>query len=350
MKSSVWEEHVQDSQAQTRSLVHHGENDHWRVANHVSVPRWVLKLDLRLSEKVHSVVLPLPIECFFYFWCRIFSTPLVGLAVNISYFCILLPFHDRPAKNGLILVIAQITTGLFCLLLKNIFHRRRPGIEVTNRKLLNPVMRLNRERCWSFPSGDSAQAACWAAVIGLSSFYWAWGVFPLTMFARVYYGAHYILDTLAGTLIGLSIGIGSHCILTNIVQESHLFLVVWDWMMLFSLPMCLGIFGYDMAMDRRVLRYRTLNEDKIANENQIPVVEMKLQKELPVAQEKLVDHDEGEEEAVELGAVSFQNRDIEGEFNVRETKKTSDLKRSGPNKHPSLNCRDTFCELGRECT
>jgi len=170
------------------------------------------------------------------------------------------------------------------------------------------------------------------------------------MFARVYYGAHYILDTLAGTLIGLSIGIGSHCILTNIVQESHLFLVVWDWMMLFSLPMCLGIFGYDMAMDRRVLRYRTLNEDKIANENQIPVVEMKLQKELPVAQEKLVDHDEGEEEAVELGAVSFQNRDIEGELNVRETKKTSDLKRSGPNKHPSLNCRDTFCELGRECT
>jgi len=316
----------------------------------VSLPRWVLKLDLRLSEKIHSIVLPLPFECFFYFWCRAFSTPLVGLTVNLSYFGILLPFHWKPAKNGVILVIAQITTGVLCLLLKSICHRRRPGVEITNRKLLNPVMRLNRERCWSFPSGDSAQAACWAAVIGLSSFYWAWGVFPLTMFARVYYGAHFILDTLAGTLIGLSIGISSHCILTNIVQETHLLRVVWDWMMLFSLPMCLGIFGYDMAMDRRVLRYRTLNEIKIANGNQIPVVEMKSQKELPAAQEKLVDPDEGEGEAIELGAVSFQNRDIEGELNVRETKKTSNLKRSGPNKHPSPTSSDSFSERGRKCT
>lgn len=170
------------------------------------------------------------------------------------------------------------------------------------------------------------------------------------MFARVYYGAHYILDTLAGTLIGLSIGISSHCILTNIVQETHLLRVVWDWMMLFSLPMCLGIFGYDMAMDRRVLRYRTLNEIKIANGNQIPVVEMKSQKELPAAQEKLVDPDEGEGEAIELGAVSFQNRDIEGELNVRETKKTSNLKRSGPNTHPSPTSSDSFSELGRKCT
>jgi len=217
---------MNNSQAQITSLMKKEDNGRWSAANHVSVPRCVLKLDLRLSEKVHSDILPLPFECFFYFWCRAFSTPLVGLAVNVTYFCILLPFHYRPARNGVILVIAQITTGVVCLLLKNIFNRRRPGVEITNRKLLNPVVRLNRERLWSFPSGDSAQASCWAAAIGLSRFYWAWVVFPLTMFARVYYGAHYVLDTFGGAMIGLSIGISSHYILTNIVQETSLLRVV----------------------------------------------------------------------------------------------------------------------------
>jgi len=147
MESLTWEAHVEDSQSQIRTLMHRDENDLWSATNHVSLPRWVLKLDLRLSEQVHSLILPLPFECFFYFWCRVFSALIVGLTVNLTYFCILLPFHYKPARNGVMLVIAQVTTGLLCLLLKNMFHRRRPGIEVTNRKLLNPVMRLNRDRC-----------------------------------------------------------------------------------------------------------------------------------------------------------------------------------------------------------
>lgn len=160
-----------DELSEARILSYHEKNDLWNANNHVSLLRCVLELDKQLSEQVHSLVLPMPLECFLYFWCRVFSANFVCLTVNLTYFCIFLPFHYKPGINCVILVSAQLTTGIVCLAMKNIFHRCRPGVEVTNRKLLNPVIRLNRERFWSFPSGDSAQAACWAAVVGLSGFY-----------------------------------------------------------------------------------------------------------------------------------------------------------------------------------
>jgi len=155
------------------------------------------------------------------------------------------------------------------------------------------------------------------------------------MFARVYYGAHYVLDTLVGTTIGLTLGISWHYALTNIVWETSLLRVVWDWTMLFSLPMCLGLLGYELAMDRRVLRYRTLNEDKTANGNQIPAVDMKLQEELPCAREKLSEQEEGEG-AIELEEVRDQHGILDaGEINVEETNKP-EMESNESNEDPSL--------------
>jgi len=252
----------------------------------------------------------MPLECFLYFWCRVFSSMVVCLTVNLTYFCLFLPFHYKPGLNCVILVSAQLTTGIVCLGMKNIFHRRRPGIEVTNRKLLNPVIRLNRERFWSFPSGDSAQAACWAAVVGLSGFYWGWLVFPLTMFARVYYGAHYFLDTLAGTIVGITLGICWHSIWGKMILETDILRIGWDWTMLFALPFCLGLLGYELAMDRRVLYYRNLNEDNTGIGNQLPIDPKKQQEELIVTQKIISKEGEGIGEALALEEVNLQQGEI----------------------------------------
>ncbi|MCB9896285.1 MAG: phosphatase PAP2 family protein [Planctomycetes bacterium] len=63
----------------------------------------------------------------------------------------------------------------------------------------------------SFPSGDSAQAgAMTTLLILLGPLAWPASLsflplIPLCMFARVYYGAHWIGDTIAGVIIGAAV-------------------------------------------------------------------------------------------------------------------------------------------------
>jgi membrane-associated phospholipid phosphatase len=53
------------------------------------------------------------------------------------------------------------------------------------------------------PSGDSAQAAVWACVLGRAfSSYAPFVLIPCTMFARVFYGAHWVGDTIVGAVVG----------------------------------------------------------------------------------------------------------------------------------------------------
>merc|ERR1719317_468542 len=52
----------------------------------------------------------------------------------------------------------------------------------------------------------------------------------------------------------------------NIVQDSWIFRVSFDWVMLAALPLTLGAVGYEFAMDRKFSYYKNLNE-KILSKN-----------------------------------------------------------------------------------
>jgi len=87
----------------------------------------------------------------------------VGLTTNVTYFALvrlIWRYKDHSAITGLTLICGHISTALLIVALKKSFGRKRPSVEVTMRKHFNPLLQLSRERPWSFPSGDSAQAGC----------------------------------------------------------------------------------------------------------------------------------------------------------------------------------------------
>ncbi|MBZ0136287.1 MAG: phosphatase PAP2 family protein [Planctomycetes bacterium] len=105
-------------------------------------------------------------------------------------------------RFGAVSVMTALTTVAVTGPLKHVFVRPRPeplkGARVFKlRKLVsNP----------SFPSGDSAQAGAMVTLVILFA-PWPWSLFalpliPLCMFSRVYFGAHWFGDTVAGAAIG----------------------------------------------------------------------------------------------------------------------------------------------------
>jgi len=75
--------------------------------------------------------------------------------------------------------------------------------------------------------------------------------------------------------------------------------------MLFTLPLCLALFGYELAMDRRVLYYQNLNEDRIDHENQIPIGDKKQKEVSRVVEETL-----GEININENGTSDLESSDV----------------------------------------
>jgi len=74
------------------------------------------------------------------------------------------------------------------------------------------------------------------------------------MFARVYYGAHYVLDTLAGASVGLSVSIAWHYLLNAFVEETPLMVLVCDWFLICTLPFTLLACGYEFWKDYKILK------------------------------------------------------------------------------------------------
>ena len=108
-------------------------------------------------------------------------------------------------RFGLVATLVAITTLAITSPLKHWIGRDRPEpLEAPRafklRKLVNNP---------SFPSGDSAQAGALVPLVVVFG-PWPWSLLalplvPLCMFARVYYGAHWIGDTIAGVLIGAAV-------------------------------------------------------------------------------------------------------------------------------------------------
>ncbi|KAK8803799.1 hypothetical protein WA158_001493 [Blastocystis sp. Blastoise] len=118
---------------------------------------------------------------------------------------------------GLHMTISSVLTVALTEILKYVFRRDRPHVDAVNNKLIHMRQYLNNP---AFPSGDSAQAAVFSGVFLYHTHNLLFLLLPLpTMFSRVYYGAHWVGDTLAGDFIGLFISIYVSTLLNNLTKS-----------------------------------------------------------------------------------------------------------------------------------
>lgn len=176
--------------------------------------------DLRISSKIHKLYLgPLGdlLVAFPALIAGYMSVPVLLLGLALS---------------GELALLCTGTLGTLGVLLttdrmKTWTHRLRPAPYVLSKRLLNL---RSLERTHALPSGDSAQAALWATLIycrlkqacaggaedaardvlhpvAQASALHAARIFllvPAVMFGRVFYGCHWVGDTLLGSAVGFA--------------------------------------------------------------------------------------------------------------------------------------------------
>jgi membrane-associated phospholipid phosphatase len=127
---------------------------------------------------------------------------IVGLAIALIFFWA----GDRLLAYEIVLGI--LTLWLVVELTKALLHRRRPSIRLTQARVVGP-----RAGGRSFPSGHTSQAFFMATLI-VQHFHasgWAalamYGIALMVGVTRMYVGAHYPRDVLAGAILGSAWGL-----------------------------------------------------------------------------------------------------------------------------------------------
>ena len=134
----------------------------------------------------------------------------LGDSITVILFCLLLFIIPKTRKTiALPVSITVISSGVFNIILKNIFTRERPNI-----------LRLINETSYSFPSGHAMINASLYTMLILLIFKFIQNVpkkitlsvicLALTIaigISRVYLGVHYAGDILGGWLIGFAISV-----------------------------------------------------------------------------------------------------------------------------------------------
>jgi undecaprenyl-diphosphatase len=101
------------------------------------------------------------------------------------------------------LAVAIVATAIVVLALKLLFRRRRPEGE------WGAIYRITDPH--SFPSGHAARAILLATLSAVWTPGWVAAIFlvwaPLVVLARVSMGVHFLVDVIAGALLGLIAGL-----------------------------------------------------------------------------------------------------------------------------------------------
>lgn len=140
------------------------------------------------------------------------SNPILDvILIPITYFgsviiwilAIIIFWIKKDKKLSIHLLYALIVSSFLSLLLKSIFMRPRP---LGN---LREYLPIEVGEDYSFPSGHAMNAFAGATI--LSDFYKKYKILfyalaILTGISRIYIGAHYPLDVLYGSIIGILIG------------------------------------------------------------------------------------------------------------------------------------------------
>lgn len=120
---------------------------------------------------------------------------------------IVLLFWKKTRRSGALLLISLLLTHIFNnIIIKPLIMRPRPYVTFDKiRVLVEPL------RSTSFPSGHTATAFGSTMILGLREKGWLRGL-PLTgavlmAFSRLYVGAHYLTDVLAGAILGTLIAL-----------------------------------------------------------------------------------------------------------------------------------------------
>lgn len=125
---------------------------------------------------------------------------------------IVLALSGRAAREAaLLLLLAVSGSRLAAEILKRVCARRRPSLAIPGFHAL-----MENPDAGSFPSGHASAAfGCATALLSAGS-PWGWvalGAASLIASSRVYLGAHYPLDVVAGALLGCASGIAAQLVL-----------------------------------------------------------------------------------------------------------------------------------------
>eukprot|EP00485_Elphidium_margaritaceum_P002578 CAMPEP_0202694874 /NCGR_PEP_ID=MMETSP1385-20130828/8617_1 /ASSEMBLY_ACC=CAM_ASM_000861 /TAXON_ID=933848 /ORGANISM="Elphidium margaritaceum" /LENGTH=215 /DNA_ID=CAMNT_0049350801 /DNA_START=101 /DNA_END=748 /DNA_ORIENTATION=+ len=103
--------------------------------------------------------------------------------------------------NCLVVVIVNHTA-------KYIFNRKRPKFVSCGKKMI-PLKRMHHDP--AMPSGDTAQSAVAAVTLLYHGYNICWSlIVPASAFARVYFGSHYIGDTIVGAVFAWCMSYAIH--------------------------------------------------------------------------------------------------------------------------------------------
>jgi membrane-associated phospholipid phosphatase len=155
--------------------------------------------DKKYSLKIHQLELRVNHEKFIYLMARIFNPDF------ITCYMIAIFMYKLKFLNDAFFVLKPIIHTVICLIitliLKKVTARPRPVNQKGVKRLYD--LRQHEKNC-SMPSGDSLQCANFCVIL-LFYFNIPFGflILPLVMFSRIFYFCHYIMDTIAGSVLGI---------------------------------------------------------------------------------------------------------------------------------------------------